>query len=230
MYKNLFFDADGTIYDFHASEVFALDLVWNEFNLPKETQNIYLECNHKCWDDFEKKKITIDQLKVKRFADFLRIINNNTINQDVISEKFLEALSEKGILYDESRGILEELKRRGFNIYIVTNGVKKVQEGRFSLHLKEGLFKQVFCSEALGVGKPQKEFFDKVFTQLKFNEDDIKRSIIIGDSLSSDIQGGINAGIPTVWINRNNAPSKPNIKPTYQINRLDELLSIFSAN
>lgn len=228
MFKNLFFDADGTLYDFNASEVYALDVVWNEFKLPKETQSIYLDCNQKCWKDFEKKIITIEQLKVKRFVDFLHIINNSAIDENIISEKYLGALSTKGILFDESRGVLEELKKRGFNIYIVTNGVKKVQEGRFTQHLNEGLFKQVFCSEALGVGKPQKEFFDKVFEILKFTEEDIKKSIIIGDSLSSDIQGGINAGIPTVWINRNNALPNPIIKPTYQINKLDELLCMFT--
>lgn len=83
--------------------------------------------------------------------------------------------------------------------------------------------KEIFVSEEAGYQKPRKEFFDYCFERIdKLNPE---RTMIIGDSLSSDIQGGDNAGIATCWLNLRNHSNNIGVKVDYEILQLKDLLN-----
>lgn len=113
-----------------------------------------------------------------------------------------------------------------YNLYVVSNGAEKVQEGRMSTADISHCFKDIFISEVVGFEKPNVEFFNKVFSQIEnFNADE---AVIIGDSLSSDIKGGKNAKIKTVWFNPNGL-EHGDIVPDFQISSLDEIKPLLAT-
>src|SRR5690606_32564259 len=113
-----------------------------------------------------------------------------------------------------------------FQLYIVTNGVPETQYKRLKNAKLDHYFKHIFVSVEIGYQKPMKEFFDYVFERIP--DVKLEETLIIGDSLSSDIQGGINAGIDTCWFNRNRKQNQSPFKPTYEIHDLKELYSIIN--
>ncbi|MGN1042140.1 MAG: HAD-IA family hydrolase, partial [Christensenellales bacterium] len=131
-------------------------------------------------------------------------------------------LGEQYFYLDGAEEGVKYLKGK-YRLYIVTNGIKHTQENRIE---KSGLIRYadgVFISEAVGAGKPSKEYFDYVFD---FTGADRKSSVIMGDSLTSDIKGGINAGIRTIWFNSKGLPPSDAIVPTCEIRGWDEVYKI----
>ena len=111
-----------------------------------------------------------------------------------------------------------------YYLYIVSNGFRFVQESRLKIGNFEKYFDGVFVSEDIGIPKPAKEFFDYCFENINHPpKDDV---ILIGDSITADILGGINYGIDTIWFNKNNEPLPENINPTYTVNTLEEIKNI----
>lgn len=225
MYKYILFDADDTLLDFEQDEHNAFFALMNEKNLPLD-ENLYKEysqVNLGLWKRFEKGEIDKKYIMDHRFTDFLDMVN---IDADGIemNDRYCFHLSEGGVKIKNADFVLQKLIDKGYKLYIVTNGIKFIQDKRFK---KSGLEKYItdrFISECVGYQKPKLEFFDAVFNTVGDREK--SNYLIIGDSLTSDIKGGKNAGIDTCWFNIGNVRNDSNIIPDYTIYKLDDLLNI----
>ena len=137
------------------------------------------------------------------------------------AQKIYEGLLSQGHWFmPGAEELLEELYGK-YPLYIVSNGNISVQDGRIASAGIAGYFEEIFISQRIGFDKPRKEFFDACFA--KIPGFDRERAIIVGDSLTSDIRGGINAGIKTCWYNPRGKAAREDIRPDYCITALNEL-------
>ncbi len=227
-YNIILFDADGTLYDFDSSEALSLNETLEFAGIPvsSETLLTYHEINKREWEALERGETTREALKVDRFRkliDALPSVNTDKTPKE-IADHYLEALSEKCILFPES----EELCRRlsdDFDLYIITNGTTSVQKRRFSASPITKYIKNTFISDEMGYDKPAIEYFNIVFDSIGINDLNKHRVLLIGDSLSSDIKGGENAGLDTCWYNPTGKSSGEH-SPTYTVKSLNELYGI----
>lgn len=219
-YLNVFFDLDDTLFDFEQSERNAYARLARDLGIDgKETYALYARTNLACWKEMEKGLIRMDEIGVTRFSRFLTKLGRSDAPEDV-NERFLTYLSREGIVYDGVREVLRTLRKRGKKLYVVSNGIARVQDGRLEKSGMRPYFDDIFVSERIGYPKPDKRFFDAVFAKLGIT--DRTSSVIIGDSLTSDMQGGRNAGIHAIWYNRKGEAPSP--LADEEIASLDELL------
>lgn len=213
-YDILLFDADRTLYDFDASEKLAFFEVTASYgiNASEQDYELYRKINHQNWEDLEKGLAKKEVIVVRRFEQFLQAINFSA-DAKKMNEDYLTSLSEKSILFDDALPLVKMLKDAGKRIFIVTNGVTKVQVGRMENSPLRPYIERIFISEQMGVSKPQKLFFDLVEKEISgFTKE---RAIVIGDSLTSDIQGANNASLDCIWLNQEQAPLKEGLKVTF---------------
>ena len=224
MYKYLLFDLDNTLLDFTKAEARALKSTFDKFNIPYNDTNVSLfrKFNLKYWSLFEEGKISKERLLVKRFEDFFASINIDKVNPDEFNVYYLDQLTNGSEEIDDAYFLLDNLNN--YDISIITNGVSLTQRKRISKSRLNKYFNHLYISDEIGYQKPKVEFFDYVVKDL--NIKDKKEVLLIGDSLTSDISGGIQYGIDTVWFNPKKLDSL--VKPTYIINNLKELLNILS--
>ncbi len=224
-YSILLFDADGTLFDFDKAEIYALEksllFFQRDFKIDFHLAN-YRDINSKIWKDFEKGLITAEELKIERFRRFIIRINED-MDAKLFAEKYLEFLSETAFLIKGVENLLAELYKE-YRMLLLTNGLAKVQRKRLSLSPIREYFEGIVISEELGIAKPDPRIFRHSLEILDFTEKD--KVIIIGDSLSSDIKGGISYGIDTCWYNPHNNNVSEEYQPTYQIKNLKELREI----
>jgi 2-haloacid dehalogenase len=227
-YKHLLFDADDTLYDFGVTERYAIDETWKALGIEKTEQSVscYLRNNSACWVEYEQGKLSIEELQVKRVQLFSAEMGYN-LDIQTFARTFVAALASKSVLLPNSLEILTELKRRGYLLYICTNGIHEVQSRRFNQPETEGLYERVFTPFLTGSMKPQKPYYDFIFEAIGLDEDSTKSAIAIGDGLTSDMLGALNAGIDAIWYNPKSKPGKPDVKPTREISDIRELLDIF---
>lgn len=218
MIKNILFDLDNTLFDFYASEKKALTKTLIHLGISPDEKILarYSEINFAHWKLLEQGKLTRAEVKVNRYRQLFDEYNINASAEE--TTKFYEnALSMEGDLTDGALTLLQNLHGK-YRLYVVSNGTLIAQQGRMKNTGITGFFDGFFISQEIGFEKPTKEFFDHCFKSIPdFNKDE---TIIVGDSISADIIGGINAGIKTVWFN----PSKEtsDIKPDYEIFALAE--------
>ena len=223
-YQHILFDADGTLFDFKRAEHDALSDTLARFDLPDsdEIHNTYSKANAAQWALLEQKLVTRDALRINRFQHFLDAIGFDR-NASKMAQFYEAALSTKGFLIDSAEEICHLLAERA-DLYIVTNGFRHIQSGRLGGSPLLPLLKHVFISEDIGVEKPDPKFFDYVAAHIPgFKKE---AAIVIGDSLSSDVLGGIQSGIDTCWFNPEgkSAPAEMNI--TYTVSSLSQLQDI----
>lgn len=223
-YKMIIFDADDTLFDFQKAEAYAFEKALNEMGLAykEEYLKVYIELNKKIWKEMEDGKITQEELKQERFRRFLDQVN---LEGDTLkfSNSFLRNLSEAGFLFDDSLDLVKQLSK-SYRLVMITNGLTRVQKYRVREHPIAKYFEKVIISEEIGYKKPDSNIFEKGLSGLlPVNKSEI---LMVGDSLTSDIQGGINYGIDTCWFNLSNKENDTLIKPTYLIKKLKELLDI----
>ena len=230
MYRYLFFDADGTLFDFDEAENRAFYQMATKlgFEATAEQLRIYKACNEACWKAFERFEITQATLKVKRFEDFFAA---EALGLDPVlaSRTYQSYLAKQGILYQESLPLLEELIKRGYTLYLATNGIAEVQHGRIERSETAKYFKEIFISEEIGSQKPDAQFFsfmlEKTGLEAKKSE-----CLMIGDGLNSDIQGALSYGIDTLWLNMDGSHKNTTIlEPTYEMHSLSEMLTLFAS-
>jgi 2-haloacid dehalogenase len=223
-YKTLLFDVDDTLLDFGAAEKLALQLLFEEQNIPltSEVEEQYKKINQGLWKRFEAGELDRDEVVNTRFSI---LFNEYGKEMDgILLEKNYRSYLEQGHqLVDGAFVLISEL-HNDFDLYVVTNGVSKTQDKRLRDSGLFPLFRNIFVSEDTGYQKPMKEFFDYVFSRIPNFR--VEEALIIGDSLSADIKGGELAGMDTCWFNPNMKYNHTNIKPSYQIHNLEELKQI----
>lgn len=216
--KYLFFDLDDTLLDFHKAEAWALRQALRRSGV-EPTDAIaarYSEINQSQWELLEEQKITRQQVLVRRFQLLFQELGVNASCEK--TQKCYEHMLAKG--HDFMPGaqeLLETLKGK-YEMYLVSNGTAMVQDARLRDSGIEPYFKGIFISERVGVDKPQEEFFDRSFAAIPVF--DPGQAMIIGDSLTSDIRGGNNAGIQTCWYNPKHKPRRADIHVDYEISEL----------
>lgn len=222
-YKVLLIDLDDTLLDFQKSEEYAIRKTMEtlKINPTDELVSVYKQINQKYWKMFERKEISRDDLLKARFKEFCELLNLQNKDYAIINDTYFNNLSTMPFEIEGAYDFLEKLSQY-YDIYVITNGVKKVQEKRLSLVNIGKFFKKIYISEEIGYHKPQLEYFNYVLNDLYItNKNEV---LIIGDSLSSDIQGGINSDIDTMWYNPKN--KKTDVKYTYMINNYDDFFRI----
>lgn len=222
-YTTLLFDADNTLLDFTAAEEQAIKMTCEELSVPfsEDVGKLYSRINDSLWKGFEKGEIERSQIKIERFRQLKERLGLS-VSAESMSETYIKQLSLQSPLIEGAEEMLESLHKK-YDMYIVTNGNAPVQKSRLK---KSGIlrfFSGVFISEEVGVPKPKKEFFDKVLSTIP--ESDKAKVCIIGDSMSSDILGGINSGIDTCWFNKYETTEL--FAPTYKAKSFEEILKIF---
>lgn len=228
-YRHLFFDLDHTLWDFDANakeslaELYIFFELESKFISPFEIfYRTYLKHNEILWDRFEKGYITSEELKWKRMwrtlMDF-RIGDEKLAKE--MSAKFLEILPTKKRVFDYTFEILDYLTQKKYSLHLITNGFEKTQWMKLNNSSLAKYFTHVITSEVSNSMKPQKEIFEYA---LKKTNGKIEECIMIGDNQQADIQGALNAGMDTIFVNHIKANST--IKPTHTIYHLKELESI----
>ncbi len=223
-YPYLLFDADNTLFDFDANELSAFQCTIANQNIPysPELYAIYHHCNKELWHEYDLGLCDKPFLLVERFRRFLLEIgakgDPETMNRD-----HLAGLAHFSELLPGALELCQALSQRHM-MYIVTNAVESVQRKRFAASVLAPYFKDVFISETVGYGKPNVEFFDYVFQSVPGMSKD--NTLLIGDSLSSDIQGANNADIPCCWYNLKGQPRPADLRIDYEVSTLPEILPI----
>ena len=224
MKKIILIDLDNTLIDFNECARHSIINAFNElgFTYTDKVFETFITENVKIWKRLEKGEITKPQLRADRWNIILKKLGID-FDGTVLEEMFENGVAKGAYAVDGAYELLEYLKDK-YKLYIVSNGFRFVQESRLKIGNFEKYFDDVFVSEDVGIPKPAKEFFDYCFEKL--GNPDKNDTILIGDSLSADIIGGINYGIDTIWFNKNNEPLPNNIEPTYTVNTLKEIQKI----
>jgi 2-haloacid dehalogenase len=226
-YKTLFFDVDDTLLDFGAAEKLALQLLFEEQNIPltTEIEDNYKRINQGLWKRFEEGDLSRDEVVNTRFSHLFSQYGKE-VDGTLLEKNYRSFLEQGHQLVDGAFELITELHSQ-YDLYIVTNGVSTTQDKRLRTSGLYPLFKGIFVSEDTGFQKPMKEFFDYVFARIPHF--DVNTALIIGDSLSADIKGGELAGMDTCWFNPNMKPNNSDCSPTYQIHTLEELKGLLKV-
>lgn len=221
-YEHILFDFDDTLVNHIESEKTALENTCNAFNInfTEGFRNKYYEINRQLWQNLEKGLIEKDKIITERFR-LLFIENDIHKDYNDFSFKYIEEFGTTAYLIDNAKEILEYLDEK-VKMSIITNGIKGFAPRRSKIVGIYDYFQDFYVSEDIGYSKPAKEYFDFV---LEKGNIDPNTALIVGDSITSDMQGGINAGIDTCYFNFRNRP-KGNLDITYEIKDLIELKSI----
>ncbi len=221
-YPIVLLDADDTLLDFAASEAAALGDMLASCGLPDtpEVRRRYSEINTEHWKRLERGEITRAQLKVSRFRQFLQELGSDA-DPAACNDAYMARLGSYSILLPGAEDLCRRLAEN-HRLYIVTNGSTDVQKRRLGASAILPYIQKVYISEEIGAQKPTKAYFDEVFADL--GDPPREDVIIFGDSQTSDMLGGKNAGITTCWFNpKGKAPAG---EWDYTVTRLEDFLPI----
>ena len=229
-YRHLFFDLDHTLWDFESNAKESLGELYKTFELDRklimhfeEFYETYSKHNNILWDRYQKGYVSSEDLKWKRMWRTLldyKIADEGLAKQ--MSVHFLEILPTKKKVFEYTFEILDYLTRKNYQIHIITNGFEKTQWSKLNNSNLSKYFNHVITSEISNSVKPKKEIFEYALNK---TDASIEECIMIGDNLDADIQGAINAGMDTIFVNHIGA--KCHLNPTYTIYHLRELEEIF---
>ncbi len=221
----ILWDVDQTLLDFKKSESYAIRFCFRKFGkeASNETVSAYSSINENFWKQIEKGQINKKEALVERFRTLFRQIGEEDIEAEAFQKEYADALGSVYYFQDDSYNLLNQLKGK-YRQYLVTNGVTYTQMKKLRLSGLDKLVDGIFVSEQLGVPKPHKEFFEQCFCAIPGFQRE--KALIVGDSLSSDMQGGNNAQISTCWYNPAGLENPFNIRIDYQIKDLNEIWNV----
>lgn len=202
MHFNFLFDLDQTLLDFHASEHKALKIVLEEngFHYTEDIYDHFKRLNKSLWLEFEKGAITRTELFKTRFENIFEACGGNSSGIDPlqVNTDFIRTMSQNGVLMEGALEFVERLRNgvKDARIYIVSNGATINAEGRIKTTGLDKYIDKTFVSEWMGVAKPAPEFFDMVLNTIGEPKDSC---IVIGDSLTSDMEGARRSSLKSVW-------------------------------
>ena len=229
MIKTILWDVDGTLLDFKAAESAAIKSLFEEFSLGTCSENMlqrYSQINSSYWQRLEANEITKPQVLVGRFQQFFGEIGVNTAIAEEFNRQYQIRLGDTVVYRDNSIDIIKKLRGK-IKQYVVTNGTIVAQKKKLRLSGLGDLMDGIFISDEIGVEKPNRAFFDAVFNTVQ--PENLSEVIIVGDSLTSDIRGGNNAGILTCWYNPEQKPQPQDYRIDYVISDLHQVLTIIDT-
>lgn len=226
MIKVILWDVDGTLLDFEAAEKVAIRQCFASHDMGECTDEMlsrYIVINRKYWEALERGELTKPEVLVGRFREFFETEGLPVKHAESFNKEYQVRLGDTIVFCDNAFELLQKYKGQ-IKQYAVTNGTKVAQDRKLKNSKLDTLFDGIFISDVLGVEKPNKEFFDKVFEAIgNYEKDEV---IIVGDSLTSDIKGGNNAGILTAWYNPKRIENAKNVNIDFQISNLWEIEQI----
>ena len=221
MLKTIFLDLDDTLLDFHKAEAAALAKALTALDVPPTPAVIarYSAINAQQWRLLEEGRFTRDEILTRRFDILFRELGVER-SSALARRTYEQFLGQGHIFIPGAEELLKALAPR-YALYLVSNGTAAVQAGRIASAGIASYFRKIFISEQMGLHKPQKEFFDACFAAIPgFHRED---ALIIGDSLTSDIRGGDNAGIRTCWFNPQGKPRLEGVRVDYEVSALSQI-------
>lgn len=224
-YTHLLFDADNTLFDFTGSSAKAFQKLLVSLNLndEKDYYAIYQIGNLQVWKEFELGTMNSETLRWKRFELFFNAIDYDG-DPHKANASYLNNLVDFAGLIPGAKTLLDDLKNTGYKLVIITNGLKEVQKPRINKINLAHYFESIIVSDEIGIAKPHPDFFK--ITADSINHPSKEKVLVIGDSLTSDIQGGNNYGYDTCWYNPLHKENKTSAKPTFEISNLEEIKKI----
>ena len=227
MIEFLFLDLDDTILDFHKAERIALAKTIRDFGV-EPTEHVlhrYHIINKLHWEMLERGELTRAEVQVGRFRALFEELGV-AVDAAAVAAKYSENLAIGHYFMPGAEEALEALSKK-YRLFLASNGTASVQKGRMTSANLYRFFEQVYVSQEIGHNKPSKAYFDACFARIP--DFDPARAMIVGDSLTSDIRGGINAGIKTCWVNPAHDPGRPDIRPDYEIEALSQLSALLET-
>ncbi|MCI2047636.1 MAG: YjjG family noncanonical pyrimidine nucleotidase [Faecalibacterium sp.] len=223
-YYCILFDADNTLLDFDAAETKALTETLEHFSIPAEaaTMETYRKVNAELWANLEKGEFSREKLLAERFPRFLRQAGI-TADGAEMGRYYLDRLATHADVLPDTLEALDELAEVA-TLAVISNGVERVQKQRLQDSGVANYMEEIFISEKLGCEKPNRRFFDTALRTLGI--EDRRRVLVVGDSLTGDIQGGANAGLATCWFHPGSEETPAALTPTYVVHQLSQLYPI----
>jgi 2-haloacid dehalogenase len=217
----LLFDFDHTLFDSNQSETLAFADTIQFCEIPEDPSHFdtYKRINKALWDQVELGTIGPNDLRTRRFVEFVTETGSD-VDPHLMADRYGLAMGANGELYPGARTVLERLAESA-TLALVTNALSEIQRARIDRVGVADLFDAVIISGEVGASKPGREIFEITFDQL--NNPPKESTLMIGDSLTSDIQGGADYGLETCWYNPHNKPPSQAASPTYTIADLQEL-------
>ena len=233
VYTWILFDADNTLFDYDRAEKAALQSSFEQFGFGFDPGCLatYRQINGQIWQAFERGEITPAVIKSRRFELLFEALGKQADPQ-AFGERYLENLGQGTTLIDGAEQVVRALHGK-INLALITNGLQKVQRARLAKSAIGDCFDAVIISEEVGASKPDVAILEIAFAKMRAAcKTDVSKAdvLIVGDSLTSDIQGGNNYGIDTCWFNPSHEPRSTEVAIRYEIHRLDELLDIVGVN
>ncbi|MFF5513512.1 YjjG family noncanonical pyrimidine nucleotidase [Staphylococcus capitis] len=224
-YKHILLDFDDTIVDFYDAEekaFYNMAKHYRHFPTKQDFQH-FRKVNQAHWEAFQQNELTKEQVLSHRFINYFNDYYIEVGGKEA-DEIFRDELAKAPLkFFDQTIETINQLKDK-HSLYIVTNGVTITQQRRIAQTNFNDIFNGIFISEQTGYQKPMREFFDYIFNEIgNINREE---TIIVGDSLTSDVMGGLNANIQTCWFNYRGKENNSNIQPHYEISNLSELINI----
>jgi len=220
-YSFLLFDADNTLLDFDENERVSLIETFTHFGLPcdGDTLRLYHRINLMYWEMLSRKEIGRDELLIKRFSTLFERLG---IDADpvAVENRYREGLGRGCQVVPGAMEVCAQL-REEYSLFIITNGVSKTQHDRLEGSGLAGYMDGIFISDEIGYNKPDRGFFE--FVAEKITDFDPRRALVVGDSIFSDIRGGVEYGLDTCWLNVYHEDNTSKTKPTYEIQDIVEL-------
>ena len=226
MIEFLLLDLDDTILDFHKAERIALSKTFRDFGLEprEEVLDLYHKINKWHWEQLELGVMTRDQVLLGRFDRLFQELGME-VDAAACMKRYEHNLSIGHYFLPGAEEAVKKLHEK-YRLFLVSNGTATVQHGRLTSAGLYPYFEQVFISQNIGYNKPDKAYFDRCFERIPGFAPE--KALMVGDSLTSDIKGGINAGLKTVWVN----PAHKNcgdIRPDYEIEGLSDLEGLLES-
>ena len=223
-YDTILFDADMTLFDFRKAEEYALEETFLSHGCPftPEIRERYIAINEDLWRSFEQGKISREYLMSSRFTLLFQELGL-AVDGILFNQEYLDHLGQHPFLLNGALELCRTLSRH-CRLYIATNGVTNTQKNRLRLSEIRPFITDIFVSEETGSQKPLPGYFQYVAGHIPgWNP---QRTLMVGDSLTSDIQGALNAGIPCCWFNPDFLPFTLKTPCTYEIHQLSQLVPI----
>ena len=226
MIEFLFLDLDDTILDFRKAEYIAIGKTIGDFGVEPtdEVRKLYHEINKWHWEQLELGTLTREEVLVNRFGVLFEKLGK-TVDAVACARAYEKNLSQGHWFLPGAEEAVDALSKK-YRLFLASNGTASVQKGRMTSANLYRFFETVFVSQEIGHNKPSKAYFDACFSAIPGF--DKEKAMIVGDSLSSDIKGGINAGIKTVWVNPDHKDCGE-IKPDYEIEYLHQLEALLEG-